>query len=74
MSSQRRRGFRRQVEFEDRNLFIVIAMEGAETEPRYFKGFALPAKEKFKSNLSTIQSTNRALTSRTVFPDEWHSR
>jgi hypothetical protein len=42
MSSQRRKGFRRQVAFEDRNRFIVIAMEGAETEPKYFKEFRPP--------------------------------
>jgi hypothetical protein len=42
MSFQRRKGFRRQVEFEDRNRFIVIAMEGAETEPKYFKEFRPP--------------------------------
>lgn len=36
MSSQRRKGFRRRGDFENPKRFIVIAMEGAETEPRYF--------------------------------------
>jgi len=51
MSSQRRRGFRRQVEFEERNRFIVIAMEGAETEPRYFKEFRAPREGKIQIKL-----------------------
>jgi hypothetical protein len=51
MSFERRRGFRRQVEFEDRNLIIVIAMEGAETEPRYFKEFRAPREGKIQIKL-----------------------
>jgi hypothetical protein len=37
--SQRRKGFRRRGEFEKPKRFVVIAMEGAETEPRYFAEF-----------------------------------
>ncbi len=42
MSSHRRKGFKRRGEFETPKSFIVIAMEGAETEPRYFNELRTP--------------------------------
>jgi hypothetical protein len=51
MSSQRRRGFRRQIAFEDRNRFVVIATEGAETEPRYLSEFCAPREGKIQIKL-----------------------
>ena len=51
MSSKRRKGFRRRVGFEERNRFIVVAMEGAETEPRYFSEFRLPRESKTQIKL-----------------------
>ncbi len=51
MSSKRRNGFRRGVEFEERNRFIVVSMEGAETEPRYFSEFRTPREAKIQIKL-----------------------
>lgn len=51
MSYKRRKGFRRGVEFEERNRFIVVSMEGAETEPRYFSEFRTPRGSKIQIKL-----------------------
>ncbi|MDD4349314.1 MAG: RloB family protein [Opitutales bacterium] len=51
MSTHRRKGFRRKVEFEERNHFIVISMEGAETEPKYFGAFCTPRDGKTQIKL-----------------------
>lgn len=42
MSSHRRQGRHRRSGFRETNRFVVVAMEGAETEPKYFELFRTP--------------------------------
>ena len=51
MSSRRREGFRRNVAFEDRHRFLIIAIEGVETEPRYFMEFRTSREARIQMKL-----------------------
>lgn len=51
MSSARRKGFRRRSEIENPKKFVVIAMEGKETEPRYFSEFRTPREAEIQIKL-----------------------
>lgn len=42
MSNQRRQGRTRRSGFRETNRFVVVSMEGAKTEPRYFELFRTP--------------------------------
>lgn len=51
MNFLRRNKWKRRTEFEPLNKFVVVAMEGAETEPRYFNEFKLSRKDKTQLKL-----------------------
>ena len=81
MSFQRRMGNRRRVEFRDPKKFFFIAMEGKETEPRYFEEFKTSRAAKAQVKLvpnpkhkshpkEVLQRLRNYFRSNTTFPGD----
>lgn len=65
MSSRRRKGFRRHGNFENPKRFIVIAMEGAKTEPLYFD--ALKPSRESAVQIKLVPNPNHKSSPKEVF-------
>jgi hypothetical protein len=65
MSNRRDRWNRRRIGFEKPKRFVVIAMEGAETEPRYFEEFK-PSREA-ETQIKLVSNPNHKSKPKEVF-------